>query len=199
MSQPGEITNLLRAMSEAKEGQSDEVLNRLMPLVYGELKSLARANRYRWSGERSLGTTSLVHEAYTRLVGHGGASYPERRQFFCVASKAMRSILIDNARRHQRQKRGAGASHLPLNEEVLVLAERSDELLALDEALMELERWKPELAQIVECRTFGGLTVEETATALELSTATIKRRWALARAWLYRNLTQASHPALELP
>ena len=185
-----EITGLLGELAEADDSGRRRVLDQLIPLVYGELKALARANRYRWSGQPSSGTTSLVHEAYTRLAATGG-SYAGRRQFFCVASKAMRSILIDNARHHQRLKRGGGVASLPLNEETLVSAERSAELLALDEALSELEQREPQLAQIVECRCFGGLTVEETATALAVSPATIKRRWTLARAWLIRQLGPA--------
>lgn len=187
MPDSGEITGLLGELAEADDSGRERVLDQLIPLVYGELKALARANRYRWSGQPGTGTTSLVHEAYARLAASDG-SYPGRRQFFCVASKAMRSILIDNARRHRRQKRGGGVAPLPLNEETLVSAERSAELLALDEALNQLEKREPTLAQIVECRCFGGLTVEETATALELSPATIKRRWTLAKAWLFREL-----------
>jgi RNA polymerase sigma factor (TIGR02999 family) len=187
MPDDGEITGLLQDLARADDAGREHVLDQLIPLVYGELKALAHANRYRWSGEPRSGTTSLVHEAYARLAAND-RGYPGRQQFFCVASKAMRSILIDNARHHQRQKRGGGAPALPLREETLVSAERSDELLALDEALGRLEADEPDLAQIVECRCFGGLTVEETATALDLSPATIKRRWALARAWLFRQL-----------
>jgi RNA polymerase sigma factor (TIGR02999 family) len=111
----------------------------------------------------------------------------------------MRSILIDNARHYQRQKRGGGMAPLPLNEETLVSAERSAELIALDEALHSLADQEPALAQIVECRCFGGLTVEETAMALEVSPATIKRRWALARAWLFRQLSVGTETPASLP
>ena len=194
MSDIGEITQLLGELGEEASGDGAEdrsqVLSQLMPLVYGELKVLARANRYRWhGGEASPGTTSLVHEAYAKLAKHSEANYENRRQFFCIASRAMRSILIDNARRYLRQKRGGGLSPLPLDEERLVSAERSEELLALDAALEQLDEREPGLARIVECRTFGGLTVDETADALEISPATVKRRWSLARAWLYRELS----------
>jgi RNA polymerase sigma factor (TIGR02999 family) len=194
MSEIGEITQLLSQLGDAaasgEQQDRGEVLSRLMPLVYGELKVLARSNRYRWhGGESSPGTTSLVHEAYAKLARHSDADYENRRQFFCIASKAMRSILIDNARHYLRQKRGSGLKPLPLDEDRLVSAERSEELIALDEALDRLDEKEPGLARIVECRTFGGLTVDETADALAISPATVKRRWSLARAWLYRELS----------
>ena len=190
MSDIGEITRLLSQLGGHSDARQNEVLSRLMPLVYGELKVLARSNRYRWrGGEASPGTTSLVHEAYAKLALHSRIDYENRRQFFGVASRAMRSILIDNARRYLRQKRGGGVEPLALDENRLVSAERSEELLALDAALDALEKQEPELARIVECRIFGGLTVDETAEALAISPATVKRRWSLARAWLYRELS----------
>jgi RNA polymerase sigma factor (TIGR02999 family) len=188
----GEITRLLGLLEDKSDADRGLVLEQLMPLVYGELKALAKANRYRWQGELAPGTTSLVHEAYARLARQPGSGYENRRQFFSVASKAMRSILIDNARWHSRQKRGGGVQPLPLREEVLVSAERCDELLALDDALNRLDERQPGLADIVEHRCFGGLTVDETAEALEISPSTVKRRWSLARAWLYRELQPAS-------
>lgn len=188
----GEITRLLRELAEeGSEGQGP-ALDRLMPLVYGELKLLARAKRGRRRSPADPGTTSLVHEAYARLARADGTRYENRRQFFCVASKAMRSILVDNARWHQRLKRGGSESPLPLDEEALVSAGRGEELLALDEALTRLESERPTLGSVVECRCFGGLTVEETAEALEISPATVKRRWSLARAWLHRELRPAA-------
>lgn len=188
MKDAGEITRMLERLDSERGTGRTAVLRELMPLVYGELKALARANRYRWNGVDSFGTTSLVHEAYLKLSDQTGIGYANRRQFYALASKAMRSIVIDNARWHRRKKRGGGRSPLVLEEGMLVSAERSDELLALDEALGELERREPRLARIVECRCFGGLTVEETAEALEVSTATVKRGWSLARTWLYRSL-----------
>ena len=187
----GEITRLLGRLSEPGDVERERVLDELMPLIYGELKALARSNRYRWSGQLAPGTTSLVHEAYTRIAQRPGSGYECRRQFFQVASKAMRCILIDNARWYCRSKRGGGVAPVPLEEERLVSAARSEELLALDEALDQLADREPGLAHIVECRCFGGLTVEETAEALAISAATVKRRWSLARAWLYRELQPA--------
>jgi len=192
MSDAGEITRLLAQLdSEPAEGR-DVVLQELMPLVYGELKVLARSNLYRWSGVESFGTTSLVHEAYLKLADQTPAEFANRRQFYALASKAMRSILVDNARWHSRQKRGGGRAPVVLEESMLVSAERSDELLALDEALEKLDGREPRLARIVECRCFGGLTVDETAEALEVSSATVKRGWSLARTLLYRALRTAA-------
>jgi RNA polymerase sigma factor (TIGR02999 family) len=160
----------------------EEIQERLVRLVYDELKILARASRYRWRGPNPPGTTSLVHEAYLKLV-HCGASYAGRRQFFAIASRVLRSVLVDNARRHLRRKRGGGLAQVDLQDKLLVSAARSDDLLAVDEALEELERQEPRLARIVECRCFGGLTTEETAEALEISPATVKRGWTLACAF----------------
>lgn len=192
MSDIGEITRLLERLDSRAGDGREAVLSELMPLVYGELKLLARANRYRWRGVESLGTTSLVHEAYLKLADQDRSDFSNRRQFYALASKAMRSILIDNARWHSRQKRGGGRRPAVLEESMLVSAERSEELLALDEALSRLEEHEPRLARIVECRCFGGLTVDETADALDVSSATVKRGWSLARMWLYRALKSAA-------
>lgn len=184
----GEITRLLEELAGDGDSASPEVLERLMPLVYHELRALARSNRFRWDGAAQPGTTSLVHEAYLRIAQGAEAGFRSRGQFFALASKAMRSILVDNARWHQSQKRGGRRQQVPLQSVELVSAARSEELLAVDQALHGLEAEAPELAEIVICRVFGGLTVEETADALESSSATVKRRWRLARAWLHREL-----------
>jgi len=188
MSDFGEITRLLQQLGEERGAGRQALIEQLMPLVYRELKELARANRYRWSGDPGPGTTSLVHEAYLRLAGQTHGGYVNRRHFYSIASKAMRSILIDNARWQRRQKRGGGSAPAVLDESVLVSAERSEELVALDEALGRLDEREPRLARIVECRCFGGLSVDETAEALAISPATVKRGWTLARAWLFREL-----------
>ncbi|MBN2371628.1 MAG: sigma-70 family RNA polymerase sigma factor [Vicinamibacteria bacterium] len=193
MDDVGEITRLLARLDEERGAGESAALKQLMPLVYGELKKLARANRHRWSGQPAPGTTSLVHEAYLKLAGQAGAGIVNRSRFFCVASKAMRSILIDNARWQRRQKRGGGSTPLELKESMSVSAQRPEELLALDEALDRLDQREPRLARIVECRCFGGLNVDETAEVLAVSPATVKRGWSLARAWLYREL-QAAQP-----
>lgn len=192
MSATGDITRLLERLDGERGDGRTAVLEQLMPLVYSELKVLARANRIRWQGADSPGTTSLVHEAYLRLAGQSELGHASRRQFYALASRAMRTILIDNARWLGRAKRGGGRAPAALEETMLVSAERSEELLALDDALRRLEEQEPRLARIVECRCFGGLTVEETAEALEVSTATVKRGWSLARSWLYRALKTAA-------
>ena len=173
------------------QGGPRDSLDDVIPRVYDELKVLARARRYRWGDHRAPGTTSLVHDAYAKLARQQSGDYGDRRRFFGLASRVMRSLLVDNARWHLRLKRGQGAVAVSADALELVSAERADELLEIDTALRGLERDEPGLAQIVECRVFGGLTIEETAEALEISPATVKRRWALAKAWLYREL-QAS-------
>lgn len=190
MNATGEITELLQQLA-APEEDSAEVLDRLMPLVYGELKALARSNRYRWGSRPAHATTSLVHEAYVKLARHAGDRPGGRAHFFALASRIMRSLLVDNARWHTRQKRGGEAEAVPASEVELVSAHRAEEVLALDEALARLEDRRPELARVVECRIFGGLTVSETADATGVSGATVKRRWSLARTLLYRDLREA--------
>lgn len=181
---PGDVTALLLELGEGKR----EALDRLLPLVYGELHALARAQRYRWRGPDSPSTTSLVHDAFLKLVDQTRIEWQNRRQFFYLASLAMRHVLVDNARRNHRHKRGGGRPHVPVDDVPLVSEERGEELLALDEALTRLKDEDERLGRIVECRFFGGLTVEETAEALSLSPATVKRGWTLARGLLYQAL-----------
>jgi len=164
---------------------SREAMDRLLALVYDELRELARRQRFRWRDPDAPGTTSLLHEAYLKLVDQTQIDWQSRGQFFYLASLAMRNVLVDNARRHQRQKRGGGQRAVPIDEAELVSRERGDELLALDEALDRLSERDPELARIVDCRFFGGLTVEETADATGVSPATVKRGWKAARVLLF--------------
>jgi RNA polymerase sigma factor (TIGR02999 family) len=187
---PGEVTSLLIELGEGKQG----ALDRLLPLVYGELHVLARAQRYRWRGPDTPSTTSLLHDAFLRLVDQTRIEWQNRRQFFYLASLAMRHVLVDNARRTHRRKRGGGLRHVPVDDVVLVSEERGEELLALDEALTRLEAEDERLGKIVECRFFGGLTIEETGEALDISPATVKRGWTLARSLLYRALRSDPEP-----
>jgi RNA polymerase sigma factor (TIGR02999 family) len=188
------VTGLLSRMGQG----GAPAMDRLIPLVYDELHELAHRQRARWGvDERVPGTTSLVHEAYVRLVDQTRVQWQSRGQFFAIACRAMRTILIDNARRAGRQKRGGGVPDLPLDAAVLVSADRTDELLALDQALERLEGQDPRLVRIVECRVFGGLSIEETARALAVSPATVKRGWNLARTWLFRELHDAPRTADE--
>ncbi len=188
----GDITRLLGELHGAAPEEQRRTLNRLIPLVYDNLRFLARSQRYRWPGIAGHGTTSLVHEAYARFVRGGGGEFENRRQFFRTASMTMRSILIDNARWHQRQKRGGGVQPVSIDEERLVSDDRCEELLILNESLDALEAHDAELVRVVECRCFGGLTISETGEALGLSPATVKRRWTLAQAWLYRSLSPSN-------
>jgi RNA polymerase sigma factor (TIGR02999 family) len=184
LTHPDEITALLNQAA----GGSRDAIGRLVPLVYDELRELARHNRYRWRDERSPSTGSLVHEAYIKLVGQTQVKWESRAQFFYLASRAMRSILIDNARHFARQKRGGGQRDVPLTDVAFVSREHCDELIDLNDALDHLQQADEQLAGIVECRFFGGLTIEESAAALGISPATVKRGWNLARAWLFDRL-----------
>lgn len=182
-----EITACLRKAAAGQPGATDE----LLPLVYEELRALARRQRWQFRDELSPGTRSLVHEAYVKLAGRE-APWETRAQFFAVAARAMRSVLIDNARHFARAKREGGLQRVGLDEEQLVSAQRSAELLALDAALERLAATDERLARVVECRFFGGLTIEECGAALGLAPATVKRAWTLARAWLARELRCAA-------
>ena len=183
---------ITQALIELGQGEQ-EALKRLLPLVYDELKGLARGHRFKWQGGQNIpGTTSLVHEAYLKLVDQTQVNWQNRAHFFYYASRTMRSILVDNARRYQRQKRAGERKAVPLDDVVLVSEERSEELLALDEALSRLQEQDERIGKIVECRFFGGLSVEETADTLSISPATVKRGWNVARSWLYRELQPES-------
>ena len=162
--------------------------HRLMPLVYEELRLLAHRQRQRSSV--APGTTSLVHEAYLKLEGR--TMIRSRGEFFALACQVLRSLLVDNARRLGRRKREGEANAIPLDKIAVPSAVRGEEILALDEALQRLQRADERLARIVECRFFGGLTVDETAEALGVSPATVKRGWDVARAWLYQELAPKS-------
>ncbi len=165
-----------------------EALDRLMPLVYDELQRLAHLYLRREREHHTLNTTALVHEAYINLIGQEDTPWQNRTHFFAVAARAMRHILIDYARRRNRVKRGGGQYHLTLDEIRLVTEDHLEDLLALDQAMTRLESVDARLCRIVECRYFGGLTIAETAEAMALSPATVKRDWNLGKAWLHRAL-----------
>ena len=169
----------------APENTRDELYRR----VYDELHRLARHHRGCWQGSETLNATALVHEAYIKLVG-GEGGYASRAHFMAVASKAMRQVLYTYAERQSAQKRGGAASPLPFDEAALVPPQRAESVLALDEALARLEGVDARAAGVVECRFFGGLSVEETAEALGMSPRTVARDWAMARAWLYGELNR---------
>lgn len=184
---PDSVTRVLLTLRESgPDGWRD-----LVPLVYDELRAIAH-NRLRLEPTgRRLDTTELVHEAYLKLVDQRRASWSDRAHFFAVASMIMRRILVNEAHRRTADKRGGGREHVPLEEvEVAVIPEATAvELLALEDALQQLERLEERQARVVECRYFGGLSIEETAAALSVSPATVKRDWTAARAWLFRRLS----------
>jgi len=181
-----DATQLLDAIAAGEPGAADE----LLPLVYSELRQLAAA---RLAGEKpgqTLQATALVHEAYVRLVGAGvGAEWNGRGHFFSAAAEAMRRILIEAARRKQREKHGGSRQRVNLDDVTVDPHDRADDLLALDEALSALAREAPAKADLVKLRYFTGLTLEEAAACQGISLATAKRSWALARAWLYDALS----------
>jgi RNA polymerase sigma factor (TIGR02999 family) len=169
-------------------GGNRAALDRLMPLVYDELRRLARRHLQRERSDHTLQTTALVHEAYLKLIDQDRAQWQNRAHFFAIAARAMRRILLMHARKKQAAKRGGGQPHLSLDEGALVTGQRPEEIIALDDALSRLEAMDERLARVVECRYFGGLTIGETAEALDVSPATVKRDWRTAKAWLYRAL-----------
>jgi len=186
----GTITSLL------KGGLGNEpVLDQLLPLVYDELRRMARRHLADERENHTLSTTALVHEAYLKLVDQTWASAQGRGYFFGAASRAMRQILVDHARHRVRNKRGGKQQPIPLEEHHLVVDGFDEELLGVDVALRELESIQPRAVRVVECRFFGGLSVEETAETLGISVRTVKRDWILAKAWLYRKLTGTANPS----
>ena len=179
--QPGqEVTALLKEWAAGDPA----ALERLMPLVYGELRRLAASQLRAERRNHTLQPTALVHEAYMRLIGQRSVSWANRAHFFGIASRMMRRILVDHARRRRRDKRSPGTVYLDLGTAEAGAADRGPELLALDDALTELEKLDPRQARVVELRFFAGLSVEETAEVAGISTATVKREWATARAFL---------------
>ncbi len=185
------VTRLLKELQGGDRGALDE----LFGLLYDELKEIAGRQRRRWHGNYTLNTTALLHEAYAKLVDQSQLDVEDRAHFRALSARAMRHILCDYARNRGAEKRGGDLERLSLDEfdaprGRVEFTERESELLvALDEALHRLEAVDPRQSQVVECRFFGGLTVEETATALEVSPRTVKRDWAVAQAWLHREMT----------
>ncbi len=181
---PGEVTRLLLAWRGGDRG----ALDALVPFVYSELRRQAARYLGRQRPGHTLQATALVHEAFLRLIDQTGVSFQDRAHFFAVASRAMRQILVDHARRRGAEKRGGAATRLALEDGTAAVEPRGVDLVALDGALERLEALDPEQARLVELRFFGGLTIEETAVVLGRSPATVKRSWGSARAWLYGEL-----------
>ena len=188
------VTGLL---NELRSGSNKAAFDSLFSHVYEELRKLAYWQRQRWQGNQTLNTTALVNEAYLKLVDQTRATWENRAHFFATAAKAMRQILINYARSCRAQKRGGDQPKLSLDdikvsvsEDMALTEEGAGVLVVLDAALERLEQLSPRQSQIVECRFFGGMTIEETATALGISTATVSRGWTLAQVWLYREMKQ---------
>lgn len=179
-----DVTQLLQAW-----GQGDQAaLDRLMPLVYQELRHIAKRNMARERPGHTLQTTALVNEVYLRLVDERKVSWQDRAHFFAICANTMRRILVDFARSRGYQKRGGGERPLSLDESLDVAGCPRSDLLAVDDALTRLAALDPRKSQVVEMRFFGGLSVEETAEALKISRETVMRDWKMAKAWLYREL-----------
>jgi RNA polymerase sigma factor (TIGR02999 family) len=186
---PGDVTRLLVAWRQGDPAAPGD----LFTLVYDQLRALARFQVHRGGAEHSLSATGLVHEVYLKLVDHSRLDVRDRGHFFALAARAMRQVLVDRARRRSAGKRGGSALPVALDEAPVADA-RTDELLALDEALSRLESLDPRLVRLVEVRFFAGLSVDEAAEALETSPRTVKRDWQKARAVLHRELTAAGAP-----
>ncbi|MFO0830060.1 MAG: ECF-type sigma factor [Phycisphaerales bacterium] len=179
-------TQLTRLLADATSGDT-AAIGRVLPMVYAELLDLARRQMRGAGVSHTLQPTALVHEAWLRIAGSGG-SIRDRSHFWAVAATAMRQILVDHARRKRRQKRGGNRARVELDAIEVAVEDSGVDVLALDEALTRLSVLEPRLARTVELRFFGGLSVDDTAEVLEVGTATVKRDWALARAWLRREL-----------
>jgi RNA polymerase sigma factor (TIGR02999 family) len=187
-----DITELLVAWGDGDHTAQDK----LFPLIYAELHRLAQHYMYQAGPHQTLQPTALVNEAYLRLVRGPEIKWQNRAHFFAVSAKSMRQILVDFARGRGRQRRGGGALHVALNEELLFSPECASELLALDEALTNLAQLDERKARVVELRFFGGMTLDETAAEMNISHATVEREWKRARAWLSTevNRTAAARP-----
>jgi RNA polymerase sigma factor (TIGR02999 family) len=182
------VSSILRAAGEEPAEGGAELMDQLVPLVYDELHRMAHRQLASEGQRLTLDTTGLVHEAYLKLVDSTRAPLRSRAYFFGAAARAMRQVLVDAARRRQRLKRGSGEPPLSLDEERMGVDELAGSLLELDDALARLAADFPRQATVVELRYFGGLSEEETAQALDVSLRTVRRDWALARAWLLQAL-----------
>jgi RNA polymerase sigma factor (TIGR02999 family) len=181
---PSEVTQLLKDWSSG----DPEALDRLIPIVYAELRAIAARYLRRERRDHTLQPTALVNEAYLRLIDQKQVQWQNRAHFIGVAAQMMRRILVDHAKSHNRAKRGGGAQRVSLDEAMAVSDERATDLLELDSALTALATFDDRKSRVVEMRYFGGLTVEETAEVLKVSEMTVAREWKLAKAWLYTHI-----------
>ena len=186
---PSSSVQISKLLDDWCQGRQ-EVQEELMPLVYDELRRLARRYLRRERPDNTLQSAALVHEAYLRLVQQEHTPWQNRAHFFGLAAQMMRHILVDHARNRRAVKRGGGAPRLTLDTKIAMLRNPEMDLVALDDALTKLAALDAQQSRIIEMRFFGGLSIEETATVLEISPATVKREWATARAWLQREMTR---------
>jgi len=184
LSEPGDVTLLLTELSAGDRS----VLDELLPLVYEELRRLAHRTLLGEREGHTLNTTALVHEAYLKLARVDRLTWKDRAHFFAVCSQAMRRVLVNYALMRKAGKRGGGAPHVPIEDVVAAARTRPDDILWVDDTLKRLEALNSRQTRVVECRVFGGMGVRETAEALAISSATVKRDWTLARAWLTREM-----------
>jgi RNA polymerase sigma factor (TIGR02999 family) len=173
---------------KASAGGDEKARNALFDELYQELRSIARAHRSRWHGNETLNTTALIHEAYLKLAASDADSYEDRTHFFATASRAMRQVLINYAQRLSRAKRGNNPQRVTLSGHMPATEESLDDILLIEELLQQLEAKSERQCRMFECRVFGGMTIEETAEALAVSPATVKRDWSLISAWIYREV-----------
>lgn len=188
MKEQGEITNLL---IKANAGDLN-AYNKIFPIIYSELRHIAHRIRFQFFGIDTLNTTAIVHEAYLKII-QSETDWESRAHFYGVAGKAMRQILLNAARRKNAIKRGKQAEHICFEEweeKINLTEECSDEILMLDEILLKLEEKDERQVKIVECRFFANMSIEETATVLNISPATVKRSWQVTKAWLYTQIQQ---------
>jgi RNA polymerase sigma factor (TIGR02999 family) len=184
MPHSSEITELLHRWTAGEK----DVLDSLLPVVERELRRIARKSLRSQRQGQTLETTELVNEAYLRLVDQTRVQWQNRAHFFAIAAQIMRRVLLDHARRRNRGKRGAGANQISLSSVTILSPQKSQELIALDEALTKLERLDPFKGRVVELRYFGGLNIQDTAKVLNVAPVTVSRHWHLAKAWLKREL-----------
>jgi RNA polymerase sigma factor (TIGR02999 family) len=183
---PGEVTRLLQVWRAGDRN----ALDALVPHVYKELRRQAHFQLQKERPNHTLQSAALVHEAYARLVGQDSLEFESRTHFFAVAAKLMRQILVDYARRHRADKRGAGACMLTLEDAMALPQRKNLDVVALDDALNTLAEIDPRQSRVVELRFFAGLSLEETAQVLEIGPATVQRDWTAARAWLHREISR---------
>jgi len=183
----GQVTLLLRAMKNGDQAAAEK----LLPLVYKELHRLAKSYMRRERPDHTLQPTALIHEAYLRLA-HDDVDWQSHQHFIGVAANVMRRVLVDHARAHNAEMRGGGMQRVELDEGLAISKERSTEVIALHDALNSLEALNPRRAKVVELRYFGGLSVEEIAAVLDMSPRSVKRDWALARPWLFKEMQKSN-------